>query len=687
MPPEPLTTTVALSAAGAWLWEKYGEAVAGRAAGDVQGRWKKFRWKDAAGNYRAKIKKLYGTMQIMGMAKPMPLDDIFTEAYLLDKPTAFGRFDIERLKQLAADPDAPPQNAKRVGGLTLVQRNRNLFILGKPGAGKTTFLKYIAVQAAEPDKPVIDKVPIFVSLKEWADSGADLMTFIADRFDTCDFPDARPFVEELLKSGGAIVLFDGLDEVNQEGGQRDKQTRAMNNFVEKYDRAQCLITCRVAASDYSFKPFTYVEVADFTPKQIEQFVGNWFRDDDETRKKFLAEFAREDNKGLRELARTPLLLTLLCLAFNETLTFPQRRVEIYKEALDALLKKWDSSRRIKRDEVYRKLSLGHKENMLARIAAETFEKNEYFIPQRELERLITNYAKNVPPHDTDESTDGEVILKAIEAQHGIFVERAREIYSFSHLTFQEYFTARYIVDNSAKGTLTSLVKEHCAEGRWREVFLLTASLLPDASQFMAMFRDSIDELLGNKGKLLELLVWADKKTTSIQADPWLVRPYYLFVELFYPSNSAILDRAVDYSINPPPDPSAQLDYMLARSLAIGRSADPIGAFNQVRVLVHELGLNKLAGEVVELPTLSNEAKDVKKQEFVDKLRALMIRHRDIGHEWNLTRTQEAQLANYLNATRLFKDCLELAFMPPDEKQMMLNSLYSPPAKARGWQST
>src|SRR5918911_904273 len=124
-------------AAGAWVWEKYG----------------------------AKIKKLYGTMQIMGMAEPVPLDDIFTEAYLLDKPTAFGRFDIERLKQAATDTDTPPTNAERIGGLALVNRNENLFILGKPGAGKTTFLKYIATQAAEPNKPVIDKVPIFISLK------------------------------------------------------------------------------------------------------------------------------------------------------------------------------------------------------------------------------------------------------------------------------------------------------------------------------------------------------------------------------------------------------------------------------------------------------------------------------------------------------------------------------------------
>jgi predicted NACHT family NTPase len=207
------------------------------------------------------------------------------------------------------------------------------------------------VKAAE---ELIDKVPIFVSLKQWADTGKELMPFIADRFDVCGFPRARPFVKEILKAGDAIVLFDGLDEVNQEGEQRDKQTRVIKDFVDKYDRTQCLITCRIAANDYSFERFAYVEIADFTHKQMETFVANWFRKggkkDSETCNRFLVEFARDDNRGLRDLARTPLLLTLLCLAFNETLTFPQRRVEIYEEASEALLKRWDASRRIKRDE-------------------------------------------------------------------------------------------------------------------------------------------------------------------------------------------------------------------------------------------------------------------------------------------------------------------------------------------------
>jgi hypothetical protein len=117
--PDPLTI-----AAGAWAWDKYGKSLTDRAASALRGRQDKFRWNDAAEKYRVKVKRLYGTMQIMGMAEPVPPDDILTEAYLLDKPAAFSRFDIELLKKSSADPSDPPPKANRVGGLTLSQQKQ-----------------------------------------------------------------------------------------------------------------------------------------------------------------------------------------------------------------------------------------------------------------------------------------------------------------------------------------------------------------------------------------------------------------------------------------------------------------------------------------------------------------------------------------------------------------------------------
>ncbi|MDQ3256958.1 MAG: hypothetical protein M3R15_24215, partial [Acidobacteriota bacterium] len=97
-------------------------------------------------------------------------------------------------------------------------------------------------------------------------------------------------------------------------------------------------------------------------------------------------------------------------------------------------------------------------------------------------------------------------------------------------------------------------------------------------------------------------------------------------------------------------------------------------------LARELGLNELVKELDALSLPTDKVTAAEWQEFANKLRTLMIKHRDIGHEWNLTEIQEERLADYLNATYLLRDCLELAFMPPDEKRATLNSLYLPPAE-------
>ena len=58
--------------AGAWIWEKYGQAITDKTSGVAQEQWNKFKWKAAAEKYRIKLQKLYGTMQIMGMSRAGP---------------------------------------------------------------------------------------------------------------------------------------------------------------------------------------------------------------------------------------------------------------------------------------------------------------------------------------------------------------------------------------------------------------------------------------------------------------------------------------------------------------------------------------------------------------------------------------------------------------------------------------
>lgn len=355
MPP---IDTSALAAIFTWVWDQYGKTIVDRAGKAV---WERLSWKDRALAYGQKVQRLYGTMQILGQARPVPLEGVYTAVSLLDRPTVLGRYTVEEMEAEFVEQGSRYFHAgdkgRRRDGLEMVRGGENLFILGKPGAGKTTFLKHVALRGVNGD---LKAVPIFIGLKQLSDSGLSVFDFVVNQFDVCDFPDAKVYLDKLLKEGTAILLFDGLDEVNV---TRDEQPRLISDvemFTWKYDKCQRLITCRSAASNFTFRGYTYVEMADFTQDEIRDFARNWYGTTSEGADRgalFLSELDKPESKGLQDLARVPLLLALICLAFEQNLKLSQRRAELYEEALDALLTKWDRSRNIRRDEVYRELTL------------------------------------------------------------------------------------------------------------------------------------------------------------------------------------------------------------------------------------------------------------------------------------------------------------------------------------------
>jgi hypothetical protein len=146
------------------------------------------------------------------------------------------------------------------------------------------------------------------------------------------------------------------------------------------------------------------------------------------------------------------------------------------------------------------------------------------------------------------------LLKAVGAHHGIFVERARHIYSFAHLTFQEYFTARYVVDNAARGTLELLVRSHLTNARWREVFLLVASRLDDADTLFYSMLAKLDALARSSESLVTLLAWVDMRARTLrssQYDPLIVRSTYLalVLSILYIPYTLTFARVSDFFLN------------------------------------------------------------------------------------------------------------------------------------------
>lgn len=205
--------------------------------------------------YYTSLFERIGFVRILGRMEAEPLENVFTHVNVMDKLSAERRYDVVRLMAEFGPRDFSwPERVKRLPGEEAVDEFPKLFILGKPGAGKTTFLKHTALRAINRE---IKKAPIFVTLKELSDSGQAILPFIIRQFEVHRFPEPAPFVEKLLKDGNALVLFDGLDEVNLEGNKRADMIHALNDFTYQYGDCPILLTCRVAATDYSFTQFEY----------------------------------------------------------------------------------------------------------------------------------------------------------------------------------------------------------------------------------------------------------------------------------------------------------------------------------------------------------------------------------------------------------------------------------------------
>ncbi|NEQ71317.1 MAG: NACHT domain-containing NTPase [Symploca sp. SIO2D2] len=641
------------------------------------------------------IHKQCGTMKVLDMTQPIGLKDIYTNVNILEKIIGRRRFTLNELLQ-SFDLNSEEFDRcglgkiqeERVSGLEAVQLYDKLLVLGKPGAGKTTFLKYLAIQCAN-SQVLGEQVPLFITLKQFAETENQpaLTTYINQLFTDCGVTEAQ--TRDILNQGKGLILLDGLDEVREEDS--DRILNQIQQFTEQYHTNSFVLTCRIAAKEYTFEKFTEVEVADFDDQQIETFVSKWFQ----AKESDLADYFMEQLEGtkpIKELATNPLLLTLLCIEFEDSGAFPPNRSELYSRAIHTLLRKWDDKRRIVRQQVYKKLSVQRKEDLLSEVAFTTFKGGEYFFKQRDVEQYIAGYIRNLPDAKTDPEAlllDSEAVLKSIEAQHGLLVERARSIYSFSHLTFQEYFTAREIFVTANLEELANRVTEK----HWREVFLLTAGMVRDASKLMQLIKQKIDGLVASDEKIQQFLSWVNQKSNSVNFPykPVAVRAFYFSlsfgrdrdfylsfgrsIELdlnFYLSFDLpfdlylnfYLERAFDLNLDISLNLNLDLDFYLDLDLDLDLDPELDQVLSQAETLTPNLkhSLQQLQDE---LPNPEEEEEQLQFQQWwkvngedwTKQLRAVMIEHRNIGHDWQFNEQQQELLKQYYDANQLLVDCL------------------------------
>ncbi len=393
-----------------------------------------------------------------------------------------------------------------------VQKYQHLVLLGDPGSGKSTFLRYLAWALARRglDQPS-DHVglfgwenenlvlPIILPLRtlagglaEYDEKNLEMAVYTALRDELQRFNIGREseLLSESLHHRKVLLLFDGLDEVPTNAVSRvaDRLTvlRAIRSFVEIYN-VPAVMTCRARAFDDSLQSTLgwHVEtIAPFTLGQIRHFVPAWYGElvdsgqiEREQAKRLEQKLisAIVGNKKLQEMACTPLLLTMMVLVMYNKNDLPRDRPQLYEGILELLLGQWDKVREGQSlSEAIGQPDWGSDRIRLvldqlsyqAHLAVSSSDGRGRLARSAVRDALIKFFetARLLNPWES-----ARCCLEYFEQRSGLLIPDEDDTYVFTHLTLQEHCVGRYMLSDRRAA---HLVMMHRADDRWREPIFL-----------------------------------------------------------------------------------------------------------------------------------------------------------------------------------------------------------------------
>jgi formylglycine-generating enzyme required for sulfatase activity len=383
--------------------------------------------------------------------------------------------------------------------LDLLQKYAGLVILGDPGAGKTTFVKYLTVMLALGQGEILGlggRLPVLVPMSAYANSLAQqdvaLQDFVIDSFRVrgIDVPVGH-VIKEALDSGQALIMLDGLDEV-QTLRQRALVVERVETFFDHQRKKgnKFIVTSRVVGyrdvrvSAEGLKECTLV---DFDDDDILLFLAKWtqaveqaakgesaFTQMEAAEEKAEMLFALASNPGVRQLASNPLLLTILALMKRQGVLLPERRVQLYEQYVQTLLRHWNLARGLDKRAV-RDFDVLETTRVLAPLALWMQETSPGagLVKRGAVQRRLQSIYLERKAADPEQAA--LQLLSDVRDHASLLLERGSGEYGFIHLTFQEYLAAIAVAQRGQSDLMpvVELLAERLADPRWHEVLLLT----------------------------------------------------------------------------------------------------------------------------------------------------------------------------------------------------------------------
>ncbi|WP_163696134.1 NACHT domain-containing protein [Adonisia turfae] len=243
------------------------------------------------------------------------------------------------LGMVEANQHALPANSQIIDIFDELGPNCTLLILGEPGSGKTiTLLQLTRDLLTRAEQDVNHPMPVVFNLSSWNGKQSIADWLIAELNSKYQIPKVTGQI--WIKNKEILLLLDGLDEVRAD--RRDACVFALNKF-QRTQGTETVICSRIQDYEALSQRLTVqqaIYIKPLQPTQTNEYLSHLRAD-----LSGLQQILKAD-EALQELARSPLMLNILILAYEGIAPedFPQMSVEAHRKQvfntyIDRMLKR------------------------------------------------------------------------------------------------------------------------------------------------------------------------------------------------------------------------------------------------------------------------------------------------------------------------------------------------------------
>ena len=442
----------------------------------------------------------------------LTMDEIYVNVAIHEGRARHYFADPDRWEQLKEyPPDAKDCQFAKPEAI-LDEEHKNVLVVGRPGIGKTSLsTKVLRLWASGEAFKADFNVVFLVKFRRFnGDVKLTLRELLAGAETVQRLDDSVwEFVQN--ESTKVLLIFDGLDEYSRKE-QMNIQEDYKNDVEEKmpvsvlYKKlaagellrgASILATTRPTAVEYvAHVDFQRtVEIRGFTSDNVEEYVEKFTQDDAGAKEKILGHI--KANMNLFSLSYIPVNCFLIChcllqIILCESSRLPTRMTDIYQMTVKMFLfNHMHNTEGLPREEL-QKLKLTHMYkpfesfpqelqqifNSLGEIAFEGIKGGRLLFESSEVCGL----------------EDCGLLHKLPDLKPKAWNDPPKPQFCFIHLTVQEFFAAKHLVNTKTKEEIETFVCNNIKHGTWQVVLQFVAGLLKNSCDiFMKLLPESTAE--------------------------------------------------------------------------------------------------------------------------------------------------------------------------------------------------